>query len=37
MESITTMFEAARLSKVEGVNQELAAEALSLYERMREG
>ena len=37
MDSSTTMFEVASLSKVEGVDQELADEALSLYERMREG
>lgn len=34
--SISTVIEAARRSEVEGVDQELAAEALSLYERMRD-
>ncbi|MFC1771751.1 sulfotransferase [Pseudomonadota bacterium] len=36
-DSISTMFETPRRSEVEGLDQELVAEALSLYEKMREG
>ena len=35
-DSISTVFEAAHQNEVEGVDQELRAETLSLYERMRD-